>query len=120
MKNESLTLTVDELTGVTVITFGADFRHLDDSIVDDAGRQLQAIVQDLASPRVALDLSAVEFFGSSFIEAMFRAWKTLNLRPGAKLGLVGLRPYCREVVEITHLNRLWPLFATADDAFANL
>ena len=65
-------------------------------------------------------MASTEFFGSSFIESLFRVWKKLNPKPGAKFAISGLQPYCKEVLEVTHLDRLWPLPANRAAAVALL
>jgi anti-anti-sigma regulatory factor len=65
-------------------------------------------------------MAATEFFGSSFIEVLFRVWKRLNTQPHPKFAISGLQEYCREVLEVTHLDSLWPLYATRDEAVAAL
>jgi anti-anti-sigma regulatory factor len=67
-----------------------------------------------------LDLSHTKFFGSAFIEIMFRAWNRLGSRPGGSFAISGLTPYCSEVIATTHLDRLWPIFDTQDDAVRHM
>ena len=66
-------------------------------------------------PKVVIDLSYTKFFGSSFIEVLFRVWNRVN-GAGGKFALAGLTSYCREVLEITHLDKLWPMLPNADEA----
>ena len=104
---------------VTVIVFGEEFKHLDEINVAEIGGKLLVLAENLSHPILVLDMHSIEFFGSSFIESLFRVWKKLNLRPSAKFGLAGLQPYCREVIEVTHLDKLWPLFDTREAACAD-
>ena len=101
---------------VTVVVFGEDLKHLDESNVQEIGQKLLQVVETLPFPLLVLDMQATEFFGSSFIESLFRVWKKLNTKPQAKFGIAGLQPYCREVLEVTHLDKLWPLFETKEAA----
>lgn len=103
---------------VTVVVFGPEQRHLDEVGLEKISRQLVEVAQAASPPLLVLDMSPTEFFGSSFIEALFRVWKKLNTQPGAKFAISGLQPYCREVLEVTHLDRLWPLPATRADAIS--
>jgi anti-sigma B factor antagonist len=106
--------------GVTVISLGEEFEKLNDLELEGLkGALFDAAVQ-AEPPLVVLDLSRLRFFGSSFIEALFRAWSQLHTRPGGKMSLCGLTGYCREVVEITHLDRLWSVFETRDEAVRGL
>ena len=103
---------------VTVVVFGEELKHLDEVNVAEIGGKLLQIADALPHPILILDMQATEFFGSSFIESLFRLWKKLNTKPSARFGLAGLQPYCREVLEVTHLDKLWPLFETREAACA--
>lgn len=104
---------------VTIIVFGSDLKQLDEVNIADVGRKLVEMTEKLPHPRLVLDMKTTEFFGSSFIEALFRVWKKLNISPGAKFGIANLQPYCREVLEVTHLDKLWNLFDSRDAAVAS-
>ena len=116
--NSTGPLSVVKEGDVTVVVFGPEQRHLDEVGLERITRQLVDVSQAANPPRLVLDMSPTEFFGSSFIEALFRVWKKLNTQPGAKFAISGLQPYCKEVLEVTHLDRLWPLPATRAEAVA--
>ena len=105
---------------VTVVVFGPGQRHLDEVGLEAIGNQLIEIAHEANPPKMVLDMAATEFFGSSFIEVLFRVWKRLNTQPGAKFAIAGLQEYCREVLEITHLDKLWPLAANRGEAVAGM
>jgi stage II sporulation protein AA (anti-sigma F factor antagonist) len=101
---------------VFLVAFRPSDHTLDDAAVEDvAGQLLRTAAAD--PPRLVLDLGEVRFFGSSFIELMFRAWKRLKERNGAMV-LCCLHPHCAEVLKVTKLDTLWPICATREDAAA--
>jgi anti-anti-sigma factor len=102
---------------VTVIELGPNCRMVEE-LLDQIGPEMLQAAQSASPPLVVIDLSQTEFFGSGFIEVLFRVWNRIHVQPGGKLSLCGLQPYCREVLEITHLDKLWPLQPTRDDAVA--
>jgi anti-sigma B factor antagonist len=106
--------------GVTVITLGEEFESLTDLELENLKGTLYDAAAQAEPPLLLLDLSRLRFFGSSFIEALFRAWSQLHTRPGGRMSLCGLTGYCREVVEVTHLDRLWSVFDTRDEAVRGL
>jgi anti-sigma B factor antagonist len=120
METTGITGTLTELRegNVTIVVFGDDLKHLDESNVLEVGQRLLQVTDSLPHPLLVLDMRSTEFFGSSFIESLFRVWKKLNTKPGARFGIAGLQPYCREVLEVTHLDKLWPLFETKEAACA--
>lgn len=113
-------LSVVKEGNVTVVVFGPALRHLAEVGLEEVSTQLIQIAQDASPPRLVLDMAVTEFFGSSFIEVLFRVWKRLNSQPDARFAICGLQEYCREVLEITHLDKLWPLYATRAEAVAKL
>lgn len=109
---------VKQEQGVTIVTFGGAFKTMHEEYLPDVGETLMQAA-DLDPPLVALDLSGVEFFSSSFIEILFRLWNKVNKRKG-RFVLCDLHPYCREVLKITHLQTLWKIFDTRAAAIAEL
>lgn len=95
--------------GVTVVTLGPDCQNIDEHTLDSI-RDVLMEVSQAEPPLVVMDLSHTKFFGSSFIEVLFRLWNRLNTRQGGEFALSGLQPYCAEVLSITHLDKLWRTF----------
>ncbi len=116
--NTSGPLSIVKEGDVTVVVFGLEQRQLDEVGLERISRQLIEVAQTVTPPKLILDMAVTEFFGSSYIEILFRVWKRLNSQPDAQFAITGLQPYCREVLEITHLDRLWPLYATREEALA--
>jgi anti-anti-sigma factor len=111
---------VSRREGVTVVSFGPDFENLDEHKLDGVA----SVILDVAAtadPRlIVVDLSHTKYFGSAFIEILFRAWNRVNNDVGGRFCISGLTPYCREVLEVTHLDRLWTLFDSTDEAVATI
>jgi anti-sigma B factor antagonist len=106
--------------GVTVITLGPEYENLQETELETLKGTLLEAAEQADPPLIVLDLSHLRFFGSALIEALFRAWNHLKARPGGRLSLCGLTSYCREVVEITHLDQLWSIFETRAEAVGAL
>lgn len=106
--------------GVTVIQLGTEYENLNESSMEGLGESLMHLAENADPPLIVLDLSQTKFFGSAFIELMFRTWNQLNHREGGKFGLSGLSEYCREVVEVTHLDRLWSVHTTWEEAVKSM
>ena len=106
--------------GVTIISLGPDYENLDDAVLEDLRKLILDAVADANPPLVVLDLSHTKFFGSAFIEILFRAWNRIVKQDGGEFCLSGLTPYCAEVIDVTHLNRLWSIYNTREEAVAAL
>lgn len=105
--------------GVTIIALGPEYENLDEAILDELRKVILDAVADAHPPLVVLDLSHTKFFGSAFIEILFRAWNRIEQQNG-EFCLCGLTPYCAEVIDVTHLNRLWSIYKTREEAVAAL
>ena len=110
---------VETQDSVTVIHLGPEYENLDESLLEELRAVIVNAADNATPPRVVLDLANTKFFGSGFIEIMFRAWKRLRSRNG-DFAISGLTPYCAEVVAVTHLDRLWPVFGDRDEAVRTL
>ena len=99
-----------------IVVFGSPLKQIDELNVLEIGQKLVEITDTLTQPLLVLDMNATEFFGSSFIEVLFRVWKKLSAKPAAQLGIAGLQPYCREVLKVTHLDSLWQIYDTHEAA----
>jgi anti-anti-sigma factor len=105
---------------VTVIEFGPKCKLLEEAMLDTISQEVLPAAQNASPPLVVIDLSQTEFFGSGFIEVLFRVWNRVQQKAGGKMCLCGLQPYCREVIEVTHLDKLWTLYPTRAEAVAAL
>lgn len=112
-------MNVTEQDGVSVVKFGSDYAYIDERVLDDVQKFLLDTADRAEPPKLLLNLADTEFFGSAFIEVIFRAWNRLKARNG-RLGLCELTPYCAEVIDITHLDRVWTITRTQDEAIAAL
>lgn len=105
--------------GVTVVSFTPAGLNLTES-------RMPAVVAafsqlgDPPSPHVVIDLSNVEFFGSSFIEVLFRTWKWVQQAADGRFALAGVNRYCREILEVTNLTSIWTIYSTREHAVAAL
>lgn len=105
---------------VTIVALGPEYENLDEGVLEELRDTMLEAARTAEPPLLVLDLSHTRFFGSAFIEVLFRTWNRLNARPGGKFCICGLTPYCAEVIQVTHLDRLWHIAKTRDDAVQSL
>lgn len=111
---------VTKQDGVTIIALGPEYEQLDEPRLDDLTKVMLDAAINAEPPRLLVDLSHTKFFGSAFIEVLFRAWHRVNGREGGRLGLCSLTPYCAEVIDVTHLDRLWKVYPNRVEALESL
>ncbi|WP_166825469.1 STAS domain-containing protein [Thalassoroseus pseudoceratinae] len=105
---------------ITIITLGPEYQKLEEGHLQEVRTEILTAVESAEPPLVVLDMSNVNFFGSAFIEILFRAWNRLEKAENGKFVICGLMPYCKEVLQVTNLDRIWELVETRDDAIAQL
>jgi anti-sigma B factor antagonist len=106
---------------VTVIGLGPAYQIIDEHVLDGGlGESMIEAADEADPPLVVLDLSHTQFFGSSFIEVLFRLWTRLQSRSGGSFAICGLTPHCLDVLKITHLDTLWRVFPNRDEAVRSL
>ena len=64
---------------------------------------------------VVIDFAAVEYFGSVMLEALRLLWNTVHAAQG-QLALCNVSPVGREILEIAHFDKLWPVCDSRDAA----
>ena len=112
--------TVEVREDVTCIRLGEEFENLDEQILESIREAMLEAAGKADPPRVVVDLPHTRFFGSSFIEVLFRVWNRINGIPGGRFAISGLSSYCREVLQVTHLDKLWELHDSLEDAVSSL
>ena len=105
---------------VTVVSLGPDCKRIDETNLSELSERLLELVQKASPALIVLDLSSTEFFGSSFLEVLFRIWKTLRKDARARFAISGPQSYCREVLTITRLDSLWEIYDSSTAAAAAL
>jgi anti-anti-sigma factor len=98
-----------------VVHLGSAYNSLNESTVESVERFLLNCADQPETKNLVVDLSHTQYFGSRFIEALFRAHNRMKRKAG-KFALSGLLPYPEEVVRISKLDTVWPLFKDAEEA----
>ena len=111
---------IEKRGDVTCIRPGPEFENLDENLLDMIRTAMLDAAAAADPARVLIDLQYTSFFGSSFIEVLFRIWNRVNAIPGGKFGISGLTDYCKEVLEVTHLDKLWSLYDDFEEAIKEL
>ena len=83
--------------------------------IEKAGNELKAKIAELDRAIVLMDLSKLEFMGSSVVALIVKIWKDSEGRQG---GMVVVSPneMTMEVLEISGLTKLWPGVRSRDEA----
>ena len=103
---------------ITIVDFGEELQHLGEDVMPAVSRVVHE-AGEAPIPKVLLDLKYVQFFGSSFIEILYRLWQQMETR-GGRFVICGLHPYCLEVLQVTNLDKLWAICPDRESGLAFL
>ncbi len=66
-------------------------------------------------PLLVFDLSQVDYFGSVFLGVLLRCWK-LTQAKGGTMALAGVSARGKELLHLTSLDFVWPIYADRREA----
>ena len=107
--------TIERHGDVTLIVASPALERLDITLADQAADFLLAPLRDQADPLVVVDLEAVDYFGSIFLALLIRCWKLASSR-GGMMVLSGVSVRAKELLRLTSLDMIWPIYAGRREA----
>ncbi len=66
-------------------------------------------------PLIVFDLSQVDYFGSVFLGVLLRCWKLVQAK-GGTMALSGVSARAKELLHLTSLDFVWPIYADRREA----
>ncbi len=107
--------TIERHGELTLITATPALETLEFGLEEQIAEILMEPIRNQDGPLVVFDLSGVDYFGSVFLAVLLRCWK-LALTQGGMMVLAGISDRGRELLRITSLDMVWPLYATRQEA----
>ncbi|MBI3462322.1 MAG: STAS domain-containing protein [Planctomycetes bacterium] len=98
-----------------MVHLGPEYNSLDDQILDEVEHFLLACIDPPEVKNLVVDVSNTTFFGSRFIEVLFRAYNRIQRKEG-RFSLTGLKGHPLDVILISKLQRIWELLPTPEEA----
>lgn len=83
--------------------------------IEKAGNDLTARIGELDRAIVLMDLTQLEFMGSSTIALVVKVWKVIEARKGGMV-VVSSNEMTKEVLDISGLSKLWTIVETREEA----
>lgn len=111
--------TIERHGDVTLIAATPALESLDASLEEQVAAVIMGTVKNQQSPLIVFDLSGVNFFGSMFVAVLLRCWKLTTAR-GGMMALAGVSAHARELLRLTSLDMIWPMYPTRREALEAL
>lgn len=88
-------------------------------LIDQAARIVLQPIKSVNLPSVVFDLSGLRFVGSVFLSLMLRCYKLVKSR-GGEFVICEANGMARELLHITKMDTLWPVYDSREDALMSL
>ena len=105
--------------GYSVVTFDRSLADCKWGDIERIGTELRSTLTNQSRPFWLIDLTRLEFMGSSIVALLVRLWKSLQEKNGSMV-VVNPNSITKEVLEIAGLNKVWTICETRDEAEAVL
>jgi anti-anti-sigma factor len=107
--------TIERHGEVTVIVAAPALESFDPALVEQASVLMLEPLRQQETPLIVVDLSRVDFFGSSFLSLLLRCWRMASAK-GGQMVLSGVSERARELLHLTSLDMVWPIYADRREA----
>jgi anti-anti-sigma factor len=117
--SSSDSFTIERHGEVTLISATPALESLDPTMEGQVATLLMGPLRAQVAPQVVFDLSGVNYFGSMFLAVLLRCWKLIT-STGGTLVLAGVSPQARELLRVTSLDLIWPMYSSRREAIEAL
>jgi anti-anti-sigma factor len=111
--------TIERHGELTLIAATPALEDLNFELEEDAAALIMESFRHQENPLVVFDLSRVDYFGSMFLALLLRCWKLVQAR-GGMMALAGVSPRAKELLRLTSLDIVWPIYASRREAMEAL
>ena len=108
--------TIERRGDVIIFTASPQVERIDFNLHNDLAQILLHPLQKLDPPLVVIDLSQVDYFGSMFLAVLLQCYKYVERAPGGALALSGVSPRAKELLRVTAVSDLLPMYDTRREA----
>jgi anti-sigma B factor antagonist len=107
--------TLERHGDLTIITATEAIERFDFGLEEQVAELILKPLRRQENPLIVFDLSRVENFGSMFLALLIRCWR-LALSQGGSMALSGVTERTRELLRVTALDTVWPIYDTRREA----
>ncbi len=111
--------TIERHGDLTIIVATPQVGEIEPEMEQQVSEIIASRLREDVSPQILFDLSDVPAFGSVFLAVLLRSWKQTNAR-GGSMALCGVSEHARELLRITSLDMLFPMYLTRREALEAL
>jgi len=107
--------TIERRGELTVVSATPALESVAMGLEEQAAELIFDPIRHDAEPLIVFDLSKVDYFGSVFLGVMLRCWKMVQAK-GGSMALAGVSARAKELLHLTSLDFVWPIYADRREA----
>ncbi|MFI5455861.1 MAG: STAS domain-containing protein [Isosphaerales bacterium] len=107
--------TLERHGDLTIITVTRALEHIAFGLEEQVAELILKSLRHQENPLIVFDLSQADNFGSMFLALLIRCWK-LALSQGGTMALSGVTERARELLRVTALDTVWPIYDSRREA----
>ena len=107
--------TIERRGDLTVVTATPALESIAMGLEEQAAELIFDPIRHDAEPLIVFDLSQVDYFGSVFLGVLLRCWKMVQAK-GGTMALAGVSARAKELLHLTSLDFVWPIYADRREA----
>jgi len=111
--------TLERHGDLTIITVTPALEHIAFGLEEQVAELILKSLRHQQNPLIVFDLSQADNFGSMFLALLIRCWK-LALSQGGTMALSGVTERARELLRVTALDTVWPIYDSRREAIEAL
>jgi anti-anti-sigma factor len=102
--------------GDTVIVIPTvDMREFEYQRIESGAKHVFELVESGRANNVVMDFSKTDYYGSTALGFFLKLWTRVTSR-GGRMAFCNISAHEREILEITMLHRLWPIYSSRKEA----
>jgi anti-anti-sigma factor len=117
--NSQDAFTIERHGDLTLVSATPALESLEFGLEEQAAVLIMEPFRHQENPLVVFDLSRVDYFGSMFLALLLRCWKLVQAR-GGMMALAGVSARAKELLRLTSLDMVWPIYANREEAMEAL
>jgi anti-anti-sigma factor len=110
---------IDHYSTYSAITLLPGLNDAQWSDIEQAGNDIMSRLTGMRTPAVLVDLTPLNYMGSSMVAMIVRCWKNVQANNG-KIVVVSNNDVVREVISLAGLTKVWPMVTTREEAIQTL
>jgi anti-anti-sigma factor len=111
--------TIERHGELTLVSATPALETLEFGLEEQAADLIMEPLRRQDTPLLVFDLSDVDYFGSMFLALLLRCWKLAQAR-GGMMALAGVSDRARELLRLTSLDIVWPIYGNRQEAMEAL